>query len=108
MGTFDWRRVYLVTLWRVLIILGLHCLHMPHPPSPQKNGFAAQKWLTQTHTDIKKKCREEIASTLNDFGDRLYKRAYVEPRASKAWKVSVSKIVDNFIFSFTKYLSFTP
>ena len=35
-----------------------------------------------------KKCREEIASTLNDFGNRWCKREYVEPNALKEWKVS--------------------
>ena len=30
-----------------------------------------------------KKCREEIASALNDFGNRWCKREYVEPNALK-------------------------
>ena len=33
-----------------------------------------------------KKCREEIASTLNDFGNRWCKREYVEPNSLKEWK----------------------
>ena len=33
-----------------------------------------------------KKCREEIASALNDFGNRWCKREYVEPDALKEWK----------------------
>ena len=40
-----------------------------------------------------KKCREEIASALNDFGNRWCKREYVEPDALKEWKVSIFKIV---------------
>ena len=44
-----------------------------------------------------KKCREEIASALNDFGDRWCKREYVEPNALKEWKVSIFKIVDQRI-----------
>ena len=46
-----------------------------------------------------KKCREEIASALKDFGNRWYKREYVEPNALKEWKVSIFKIVNvlNFI-----------
>ena len=51
-----------------------------------------------------KKYREEIASTLNNFGDRWCKREHVEPHALKAWKVSSFKIEDkrNDIL-FTKY-----
>ena len=41
-----------------------------------------------------KKCREEIASALNDFGNRWCKREYVEPNALKRWKVSIFKTVD--------------
>ena len=44
-----------------------------------------------------KKCREEIASALNDFGNRWCKREYVEPDALKGWKVSIFKIVDQRI-----------
>ena len=57
-----------------------------------------------------KRCREEIASALNDFGNRWCKasalndfgnrwckREYVEPNALKEWKVSIFKIVDQRI-----------
>ena len=44
-----------------------------------------------------KTCREEIASALNDFGNRWCKREYVEPNALKEWKVSIFKIVDQRI-----------
>ena len=44
-----------------------------------------------------KKCREEIASALNDYGNRLCKREHVEPNALKEWKVSIFKIVDQRI-----------
>ena len=51
-----------------------------------------------------KKCREEIASALNDFGNRWCKREYVEPNALNEWKVSIFKIVHQRIkFLFTKY-----
>ena len=36
-----------------------------------------------------KECREEIASALNDFGNRWCKREFVEPNALKEWKVSI-------------------
>ena len=52
-----------------------------------------------------KKCREEMASALNDFGNRWCKREYVEPNALKEWKVSIFKIVVNFIY---KILTFYP
>ena len=44
-----------------------------------------------------KKYREEIASALNDFGNRWCKREYVEPDALKEWKVSIFKIGDQRI-----------
>ena len=44
-----------------------------------------------------RKCREEIASALNDFGNRWCKREYVEPKALKERKVSIFKIVDQLI-----------
>ena len=34
-----------------------------------------------------KKCREEIASALKDFGNRWCKREYDEPNALKEWKL---------------------
>ena len=40
-----------------------------------------------------KTCREEIASALNDFGNRWCKREYVEPNALKGWKGGIFKIV---------------
>ena len=45
-----------------------------------------------------KKCREEITSALNGFGNRWCKQEYVEPNALKKWKVSILKIVDQLIF----------
>ena len=40
------------------------------------------------------KCREEIASALNDFGNRWCKREGVEDNALKEWKRSIFTIVD--------------
>ena len=55
-----------------------------------------------------KKCREEIASALNDFGKRWCKREYIEPDALKEWKVCIFKIVDQRIkfYSQNTYLLF--
>ena len=63
------------------------------------------KYRFPSRIDLKK-CKEEIASALNDFGNRWCKREYVEPDALKEWKVSIFKIMDhNFIH---KILTFCP
>ena len=54
------------------------------------------KYSFPSRIDLKK-CREDIASALNDFGNRWCKREYVEPNALKEWKVSIFKIVDNVL-----------
>ena len=46
-----------------------------------------------SHSDFKK-CREEIASTLNDFGHRWCKRVHVESHALTTWKVGIFGVVD--------------
>ena len=38
------------------------------------------------------KCREEITADLNEFGNRWFKRQYVEHAALKEWKLSSLKI----------------
>ena len=55
-----------------------------------------QKYRFPSRIDLKK-CREEIASALNKFGNRWCKREYVEPNALKEWKVSIFKIMDQRI-----------
>ena len=55
-----------------------------------------------------KKCREEIASALNDFGNRWCKRKYVEPDALKEWKVSIFKIVDQRIKFYSQNTNLLP
>ena len=55
-----------------------------------------------------KKCREEIASALNDFGNRWCKREYVEPDALKEWKVSIFKIVDQHIKFYSQNTNLLP
>ena len=35
------------------------------------------------------KCRREIASSLNDFGNRWCKQENVEPDALKEWKIDI-------------------
>ena len=55
-----------------------------------------------------KKCREEIASALNDFGNRWCKREYVEPDTLKEWKVSIFKIVDQRIKFYSQNTNLLP
>ena len=54
------------------------------------------KYKFPSRIDLKK-YREEIASALNDFGNRLCKREYSKPNALKERKVSIFKIVDQRI-----------
>ena len=55
-----------------------------------------------------KKCREEIAGALNDFGNRWCKREYVEPDALKEWKVSIFKLVDQRIKFYSQNTNLLP
>ena len=55
-----------------------------------------------------KGCREEIASALNDVGNRWCKREYVEPNALKRWKVSNFKIVDQRIKLYSQNTNLLP
>ena len=55
-----------------------------------------------------KKCREEIASALNDFGNRWCKREFVEPDALKEWKVSIFKIADQRIKFYSQNTNLLP
>ena len=55
-----------------------------------------------------KKCREEIASALNVFGNRWCKREYVEPNALKEWKVNIFKLVDQRIKFYSQNTNLLP
>ena len=55
-----------------------------------------------------KKCREETASALNDFGNRWCKREYVEHDALKEWKVSIFKIVGQRIKFYSQNTNLLP
>ena len=79
----------------------------------KKQGFSVglvskgPKYRFPSHIDFKK-CREEIASALNDFGNRWCKREYVEPDALKEWKVSIYKIVDQRIKFYSQNTNLSP
>ena len=55
-----------------------------------------------------KKWREEIASALNDFGNRCCKREYDEPNDLKEWKVIIFKIVDQRIKFYSQNTNLLP
>ena len=54
------------------------------------------------------KCREEIASALNDFGNRWCKRDIVKDGAIKAWKRSIFNIVDKRIKFYSHNTNLLP
>ena len=64
------------------------------------NRFKANTWVY--------KCREEIASVLNDFGNRWCKREYVEPNTLKEWKAIIFKIVDQRITFYSQNTYLLP
>ena len=54
------------------------------------------------------KCREKIASALNDFGNRWCKREGVEDNALKGWKRSIFTIVDKRIKFYSQNTNLLP
>ena len=54
------------------------------------------------------RCREEIASSLNDFGNRWCKRESVECNAIKKWKLSILNILDKHINFYSKNTNLLP
>ena len=54
------------------------------------------------------KCREEISSALNDFGNRWCKREGVEDNALKEWKRSIFTIVDKRIKFYSQNTNLLP
>ena len=53
-------------------------------------------------------CREEIASALNDFGNRWCKRESIECNALKEWKLSIFNIVDKRIKFYSHNTNLLP
>ena len=54
------------------------------------------------------RCREEIASASNDFGNRWCNRESVECNAMKEWKLSVFNIVDKRIKFYSQNTNLLP
>ena len=54
------------------------------------------KYRFPSHIDVNR-CRKEILSALNDFGNRWCKRESVECNALREWKLSILNIVAKHI-----------
>ena len=54
------------------------------------------------------KCRDEIASALNDYGNRWCKRESVECNAMKEWTLSIFNIVDTRIKFYSQNTNLLP
>ena len=54
------------------------------------------------------RCREEIASALNDFGNQWCKRESVECNPMKEWKLSIFNIVDKRIKFYSQNTNLLP
>ena len=54
------------------------------------------------------RCREEIASALNHFGNRWCKRESVECNSMKEWKLSIFNIVDKRIKFYSQNTNLLP
>ena len=64
------------------------------PDSRTRNIVSkGHKYRFPSHIDFNR-CREEIASALNDFGNRWCKRESFECNALKEWKLSIFNIVN--------------
>ena len=60
-----------------------------------------------SHIDFNR-CREKIASALNDFGNRWCKQEIVGFNALKEWKLSIFNIVDKLIKLYSHNTKFLP
>ena len=88
-------------------LAGLEPGKMLPPPLHWSRVWQGPKYRFPSRINFKK-CREEIASALNDFGNRWCKREYVEPDALKELKVSSFKIVDQRIKFYSQNTNLLP
>ena len=65
------------------------------------------KYRFLSHIDFNR-CREEIASALNDFGNQWCKRESVECSALKEWNISIFNIVDRRIKFYSHNTNLLP
>ena len=65
------------------------------------------KYRFHSQIDLNR-CREEIDSALNDFGNQWCKRESVESNAMKEWKLSIFNIVDKRIRFYPQNTNLLP
>ena len=65
------------------------------------------KYRFPTHIDFNK-CRETIASALNDYCTRWCKREHVESNALNNWKLKIFKIIDERVLFYSNNLDLLP
>ena len=65
------------------------------------------KYTFPAHTDFKK-CRETIASALNDYCTCWCKRKHVESNALNNWKLKIFKIIDERVLFYSNNLDLLP
>ena len=77
-------------------MLSLEILKIIPDSRIRDNVSKGPKYRFPSHIDFNR-CREEILSALNDFGNRWCKREIVECNSLKEWKLSTFNIVDKRI-----------
>ena len=65
------------------------------------------KYRFPAHIDFNK-CRETIASALNDYCTRWCKREHVESNALNNWKLKIFKIIDELVLFNSNNLDLLP
>ena len=65
------------------------------------------KYRFPAHIDFNK-CRETIASALNDYCTRWCKREHVESNALNNWKLKIFKIIDERVLFYSNNLDLLP
>ena len=65
------------------------------------------KYRSPAHIDFNK-CRETIASSLNDYCTRWCKREHVESNALNNWKLKIFKIIDERVLFYSNNLDLLP
>ena len=65
------------------------------------------KYRFPAHIDFNK-CRETIASALNDYCTRWCKREHVESNDLNDWKLKIFKIIDEHVLFYSNNLDLLP
>ena len=65
------------------------------------------KYRFPAHIDFNK-CRETIASALNDYCTRWCKREHIESNALNNWKLKIFKIIDELVLFYSNNLDLLP